>query len=137
MSSSVHRRLSPGSQLAQEEVRADEKHQCCMAVLLGEVSGAVSRAVENRGCSRCVVCHKLHWVPTSGPHIQREIPGVSPQCSVGSVGSGRTVPSSGVSASIVASAGYWGMPVRARRLWGSTGGTRVSDSTLSVSAVSS
>jgi hypothetical protein len=59
------------------------------------------------------------------------------QCSVGSAGSGFTAPSAGVSVSAAGSVGSWEMPERARRLWGSTGGTMVSDSTLSVSAVSS
>lgn len=55
MTSSVHRRLSPGSQPAQEEVRVNEKLQWCMVVLPAEVSGAVSRVTENCACSRCVL----------------------------------------------------------------------------------
>jgi hypothetical protein len=61
----------------------------------------------------------------------------TPQCSVGPVGSTWAASSSGVSMHGVAGVGAWETPVRVRRLWGSTGGTRVSDSTLSVSAVSS
>lgn len=55
MPSSVHKRLSLGSQPAQEEVRANEKLQWYMAVLQGEVSGTVSKVMENCGCSQCVL----------------------------------------------------------------------------------
>lgn len=62
---------------------------------------------------------------------------VPTQCSVGPAGSECAASSLGVAVPTAAGARGAGMPVRVRRLWGSTGGTRVSDSTLSVSAVSS
>lgn len=59
------------------------------------------------------------------------------QCSAGPVGSETAASSSGVVAAPAAGAGGRGVPLSVWRLWGWTGGTRVSDSTLSVSAVSS
>ena len=59
------------------------------------------------------------------------------QGSAGSAGSGCPAPELRASVPTMAGEGGGGMPVRAWRLWRSTGGTRVSDSTLSVSAASS
>lgn len=78
---------------------------------------------------------QLSWVPASGATHTKGGRSAPTQCSAGPAGSGGAASSLGVAVPTVA--GGAGMPVRVRRLWGSTGGTRVSDSTLSVSAVSS
>lgn len=70
---------------------------------------------------------QLYWVPASRPTHTKGGHSAPAQCSAGPVGSGCAASSPSCA----------GMPVRVRRLWGSTGGMRVSDSTLSVSAVSS
>lgn len=72
----------------------------------------------------------------AGPHTQREAPALT-QSSAGPTGSAHAASSPRGSVQAAAGVDSGGMPVRLRRLWGSTGGTRVSDSTLSVSAVSS
>lgn len=75
MPSSVHRRLSLGSQPAQEEVRANEKLQWYMTVLQGEVSGTVSKAMENCGCSQCVLQSQtaLGSLPVGCIHKRRSL----------------------------------------------------------------
>lgn len=80
---------------------------------------------------------RLSWVPASGATHTKGGCSAPTQCSAGPAGPGGAASSPGVAVPTAAGAGGAGMPVRVRRLWGSTGGTRVSDSTLSVSAVSS
>ena len=80
---------------------------------------------------------RLSWVPASGATHTKGGHSAPTQCSAGPAGSGAAASVPGVAVPTAAGVAGAGMPVRVRRLWGSTGGTRVSDSTLSVSAVSS
>lgn len=91
----------------------------------------VSRAAGPGGAPD-VLLSQLYWVPTSGAAHTQGGRSAPTQCSAGSAGS-----SPGVAVPAAAGTGGRGMAVRARRLWESTGGMSVSDSTLSVSAVSS
>lgn len=91
---------------------------------------------------RCLPCLTSGWhrAPTSRATHTKGGCWATTQGSVGPTGPEGAASSSGVTASSAAGVGGGGMPVggsRVCRLWGSTGGTRVSDSTLSVSAVSS
>lgn len=126
--------FSTRSSLLSERCRVKQEFKRSKRVQ-GKTAAVVTGATGGCGCSPCV--SELYRVPTSGATHTRGGHTVPAQCSAGPAGSGPAASSPGFTVPTTAGVGGGGIPVRVWRLWGSTGGTRVSDSTLSVSAVSS
>lgn len=114
--SPVHRRLSLDPSLLRKRSEQMRNSSGPWLSCRERYQGQLPRPWRTVGAPDVSCCQKLHWGPYQQAAYTKGDPWVPTQCSVGLAGSGYTVSSFGVSGPAVASAGSWGMPVRARRL---------------------